>query len=168
MALSDTPTSAFYADTRPELENLEGKRKGIRLKARNCKLSFRSLLHFHGTVTPRILTNSLTWTSISVYIAWRTVCAIVYVSKTGNSADFVPYITLSELSPLISFVVFYFVFINTTIFSQFYDQYKMSMSLEGRIFDICLLARSFLPKEYSFRIRRRINAALCLGYVGLS
>lgn len=85
-----------------------------------------------------------------------------------NTAQFTPYITLSELSPLISFVVFLFVFINTSIFSQFYDQYNLSMSLEGRVFDICIMARSFLPMEYSFRIWRRINAAHCLGYVGLT
>ena len=42
------------------------------------------------------------------------------------------------------------------------------MSLEGRIFDICLMARSFLPKEHAFRLWRRINAAHCLGYVGLT
>ena len=154
-------------ETREELEKLEGARKGIRLKARHCKTTFICLLHYQGTVTPRILTSALSWASIAVYIAWKSVCVLVFINP-DNPAAFTPYITLSELSPLISFVVFLFVFINTSIFSQFYDQYNLSMSLEGRVFDICIMARSFLPMEYSIRIWRRINAAHCLGYVGLT
>ena len=48
------------------------------------------------------------------------------------------------------------------------DQYFVSMSCEGRVFDICALAHAGMSAPSAYRLWRHVNLAHALAYVGLS
>ena len=53
-------------------------------------------------------------------------------------------------------------------YNRFMDQYFVSMSCEGRVFDICALAHAEMSKPAAYRLWRHVNLAHALTYVGLS
>ena len=144
-----------------ELKCIEKERRELLLRA---ELPFwRILLYFNGTSLKDIVTDSLVWTSMLIYI---------WIRVTAHSIDYVPagaaYLEKTNISILGGFLSFFLVlFVNQTN-SRFLEMYGFSKACSGRIQDVAGVAKTQLPRIVADRLVRHFNAAHIAGYVGLN
>jgi hypothetical protein len=149
--------------THEQLRDIEKTRRGLLLKQKNFDPTeiARAIV---GTVMPRLLRSRLSWLMIGLYIMGRFLILEKYVIVGEN----LPNINSAVVSAVGGFMSFFLVFFLSQTYSRFCTQYDLSMRIEGRIFNLCYLARVALPPAEAWRLIRYVNAIHILGYIGLN
>mmetsp|Transcript_36103 Transcript_36103/g.53031 ORF Transcript_36103/g.53031 Transcript_36103/m.53031 type:complete len:393 (-) Transcript_36103:165-1343(-) len=144
-----------------DLTSIEKERRELLLRS---ELPFwRILSYYRGTSLRAVVTDSLVWTTLIIYvwIRWR-----------ANTIDYVPaavaMMEKTNVNILGGFLSFFLVlFVNQTN-DRFLEMYGFSKACSGRIQDIAGLAKTQLPAEVGEKLVRHFNAAHIAGYVGLN
>jgi len=77
-----------------------------------------------------------------------------------------PVLPLTAVTAMCSISAFLLVFYISKIYDRYMNIFWLSISLEGRIFDMTLMGNNLLPPTYTLRLFRYLNAAHILAYVG--
>ncbi len=148
--------------TYEDLKNIEAKRRKLLKTAKNIT-RFKMIFAFSETLLPEVLTSRSFATVFILYIVIR---ILIVQEIVKQEAWFV--VTSSSIAMIGGFLSFFLVFFANQSYTRFTTLYGNSMSMEGRIFNVALLARTNLPTNEAWRLMRYLNAAHLLGYVGLS
>jgi hypothetical protein len=106
--------------------------------------------------------NFLFWFTICFYAFLRHL--FIYVIPLSS----VSLVTVNQLAPLGTFIVFFLVFVNGSLYNRYVRQYELAQMIPGHINRILYIIRPFFQPEATWRFYRYLNAAHCAGYVGLS
>jgi len=144
-----------------ELKEIEKQRREILLRA---ELPFwRILMFWSGTCLKEIVSDTLVWTTIIIYVGIR-----IYAWVVTYVPDSVTLLQKTNVGILGGFLSFFLVlFVNQTN-GRFLEMYGFSKACSGRIQDVAGLAKTQLPIEVADRLVRHFNAAHIAGYVGLN
>lgn len=101
--------------------------------------------------------------SMVVYVVFR---VFHYLDLDRTFEDFLP--SWHEfLRPVVLFLTFFQSIMFAESYRRFFDQYKLSMACEGRIFDVASLASATLSATAARRLVRYLNASHVALYVGM-
>jgi hypothetical protein len=154
------PNSLFSFE---KLSHIEKTRRSLLIRSKRFG-RLNILCSFTGTILPNILLSRQAWFTAILYVFLR----LLLVNKIVEVGDTLPQINSTIMSIIGGFVSFFLVFFLSQAYSRYTQQYDLSMRMEGRIFNLCYLARSALSPHEAWRLIRYINAIHVLGYVGLS
>jgi hypothetical protein len=182
-------TKATKGTDQRSLEQLERTKKqqrntkelGLQKRERGCA---RILCSFSGTVVPTLCCSGQSGSSVwracwkvlnsaqmvlSLGFFWWVRLGVIGKIPGGNGIPWqesdVP--SVKNIGVLGGFLSFFLVFFASQSYSRFMEQYKCSMSCEGRIFDVCSVAQACLSPGAAHRLWRHVNAAHALAYIGL-
>jgi hypothetical protein len=147
-------------EEQPTFQELE---KLVKERSRLKKCAFEDGLaavfrHGAKTVFRLVIFDAAFYVSIVVYVLLR-----YYSHELG--VDAFPMSPIACVGSLAAFIV---VFFTSQAWQRFMTMYNLAMGLEGRIFDITLLAQATLPPAAALMLWRHMNAAHALLYLGVS
>jgi hypothetical protein len=101
---------------------------------------------------------------VGFYVSVVTYVLLRWYSRTIATPAF-PFTLISAVGSLAAFIV---VFYTSQAWGRFQMMYNLCMGLEGRLFDVTLLAQATLPADSAQMLWRHMNAAHALSYMGFS
>jgi hypothetical protein len=151
----------FGEPTWEALKATEKRRRAI-LQCRDLPF-YQTILLWDGTCLRLLMSSYGFWLTLVVYV-----CARVFTTDDFYSVIESDQVDTEYIAIIGGFLSFFLLFFVSQAYSRFNSLYSLSMSMEGRIFDIATLSRAALPRERGLRLVRYMNAAHAAGYVGLS
>lgn len=140
------------------LQDIEKKRRAL-LK-RTDESAHKILFSVQGTFWKIVIRTPLVWVTVAIFVLVRLASLWDHMS--------LPPVETSHVGVVGGLITFFLVFFHIQYSNRFDKLYLDSTALQGRIFDMSLLARSTLPTDRAMRLIRYLNAAHIAGYVGLS
>lgn len=116
--------------------------------------------HWKATVFSAIVTSLQAWISLVLF-------TVISILNQHTDIEF-PDMSPDAVGQAATAMTFFLTFFASQSFSRLNEQYFLSMTFYGRVFDIATLARSYMPLEHARRLVRHANAAHLLTYLGLS
>ena len=144
------------APTYEDLLKLEAYRKTVVRKSYRSGLLL--LMTWDATILRYVFSDFQFWFSLGIYAFMR-----FYI--TPNQLLQSPVTGISAIGSIMSILLVYYL---NNGFSRYTQIYYVSMSCQGRIFDLSFMCRSYLSIEKSMTIWRYMNAAHVLGYMSFS
>lgn len=136
------PTFKFASDHKQcdyqELEKVEQSRRELLIHSK-WRYRRHTYLKLWGTVIPSVSLSWEWWLSLGVYCMARLLLYLNIADSTTLAVD-ARYMTVIG-----GFISFLLVFYNNQGYSRYTSQYELSMRMEGRIYNISLLAKDHLP-----------------------
>lgn len=148
-----------------ELRAVEKKRRQA-LKTTTSMKPCRSLFHLEGSGFLVTVSDPLFILTMVTYIVFR--CIYHLAPQDVSDAIRANLPDPEDLKPISFFLTFFQSIMFAQSYKRFFSQYMMSMSCEGRIFDLASLASASLEKNRARKIVRYMNAAHASGYVGMT
>jgi predicted membrane chloride channel (bestrophin family) len=134
-------------------------------RAKMRRPSPRELFAWHGTIMKAVLCNSyIYWLSNALFLV------VVVLKETGN-LDFIAEPKENYLSDTNTFLSFFVIFYLGQCFSRWQTQFDSSMAVVEEVHSTAIhLASAYAGKDLgpARQIVRYMNAAMVLGFVGLS
>ena len=113
---------------------------------------------FSGTIFEKLITDPIFWLTFAIYgVTSHLSCNDVTLAR----------LTAGQVGFSASACYFFLIFYQNQAYARYFNQYFISMSCEGRIFDVCCLGKAWLDRQKLRRLMRYVNAAHMLGYSGL-